>query len=30
LRLELEALEDALGGYRWESPGTVTGFYVLW
>jgi hypothetical protein len=30
LRLELEAMEDTLGGYRWESPGIVTGFYVHW
>ena len=30
LTLELEAIEDTLGGYRWESPGTVTGFYVHW
>jgi len=30
LRLELEAMEDALGGCRWESPGTVTGFYIHW
>ncbi len=30
LKLELEAVEDALGSHSWKSPGTVTGFYVHW
>ena len=30
LTLELEAIEDALGSHSWESPGTVTSFYVHW